>query len=79
MYSGMGLALTIVERILSLLILLGGHMINITPSNQLVNLYRVRSMLAKACCLERLKEGNLLKALAMVKLMIKFKIISVVS
>ncbi|MBT3876225.1 MAG: hypothetical protein HOJ03_09335 [Nitrospina sp.] len=45
-----------------------------TSANQFVSLYRVRSMVAKACCLDRLKEGNLLGALIMAKLVIKFKI-----
>ncbi|MBT3185701.1 MAG: hypothetical protein HOG63_10410 [Nitrospina sp.] len=47
-------------------------------SNHYINLNHVRSRLAKACCLQRLKEGNLLGALIMAQLMIKFKISSLV-
>jgi hypothetical protein len=39
----------------------------------------VRAILTKACFLSRLKEGNLLGALAMAKLAIKFRVISMVS
>ena len=47
--------------------------------NYSINLNRVRSMMAKASCLEKLEEGNLLGALIMAHLMIKFKISSIVS
>ena len=43
-------------------------------SNHSTNLNRVRSIIAKARCLEQLNEGNLLGALFWVQLMIKFKI-----
>ena len=43
-------------------------------STNLNRLNRVRSIIAKARCLERLNEGNLLGALFWVQLMIKFKI-----
>jgi len=48
-------------------------------SNHYTNLNRVRSTIAKARCLDRLEEGNLLGALLMARLMIKFKISSLVS
>ena len=48
-------------------------------STNLNRLNRVRSIIAKARCLERLEEGNLLRALLMARLMIKFKISSLVS
>jgi hypothetical protein len=48
-------------------------------STNLNRLNRVRSIIAKARCLEQLEEGNLLGALLMARLMIKFKISSLVS
>ena len=48
-------------------------------STNLNRLNRVRSIIAKARCLERLEKGNLLGALLMARLMIKFKISSLVS
>ena len=48
-------------------------------STNLNRLNRVMSIITKARCLERLEEGNLLGALLMARLMIKFKINSLVS
>lgn len=46
--------------------------------NHLVRLNHVRSLITQGCCLKRLEEDNLLGALLMVGLMIRFRISSVI-